>query len=477
MLMLKQMLDMTDEDLRIRLLHFVRASGVKFQSRRAVERMGWAGAPQPSVAKFYCVKQGQTVLSREPMLWDMRAPLFEDEALCCCSILLWRRACKYDPQWVGGPETSSLPITAGILAVNRAAGVRPLYGFYLRKQRKPDGLRRLLEGAAPPRGSRVLLVDDILNRGISKQKVLRYCEANGLTPAALLVLLDTEGQGRRRMLPVCPVESLLNRREVMNGRSALQESAVESVGQGPAVRGSGRREAMARQEDVAVMRREDVELVRLARDTVAFAALSHGAKIPTLREDGRGSSGYLPFLGRYLEERRPVFVRISKREYREGRYWNRNRGCQAAGLFRSEYSTVAEMTMESAAASATRARRIGPGRGPFHKPVWPEELGSLSVFLYVVEAFVPTMAKSAVDLMAEGHDVQRWGLVAEFQGRRGVVCGGLNTVTDIPRQVEVALWKMRAPGEQEPVSVEDVTFTRMRGRWLWDPCRPKDEYF
>jgi hypothetical protein len=28
-----------------------------------------------------------------------------------------------------------------------------------------------------------------------------------------------------------------------------------------------------------------------------------------------------------------------------------------------------------------------------------------------------------------------------------------------------------------PQDVEKVSFIRMKGRWLWDPVRPKPEYF
>src|SRR5262249_2195366 len=135
------------------------------------------------------------------------------------------------------------------------------------------------------------------------------------------------------------------------------------------------------------MKREDIELVRLARDAVALCAATDAKLKPTLGEDARGSFGYLPFLGRYLRDKGAVFTRISKRELKDGKWFNRMRGCQCIGLF-EPWGNVADMTVKSALRTATRSRKVQPGPAVFHKPVWPSELGDLSLFLYVVEEVI-----------------------------------------------------------------------------------------
>jgi orotate phosphoribosyltransferase len=484
---LQALLALSDAALEHRLLAFVRASGVKFRSRAAFERIGWKSRPDPKFGKFWTTRSGSLVRSPDALLWDLREPLLQDEALCCCCILLWRRACKYGARWIGGVETAAIPMVAGILAVNRASGGASMNGFYLRKKRKRDGLRRRLEGVPPPRGSRVLLVDDILNKGVSKKSLLDYCRANHLHPAALLVVVDTQSTGGALFSRICPVEAIFTRREVLGGlhaappqRQAAAPRVVEiasreriqiaaSFPSPPSLSTTG--------ESAETMSPEDVELVRLARDTVLFAALSGGRHHPAVREDFRGSSGYLPFLGRYLEERAPVFTRISKREFKDGRWFNRLRGCQAVGLFDPRPGFIADMTVRSAMVSATRARKVRPGAAAFHKPVWPAEIGDLSLFVYVVERLIPTKARTADQLLAEGHDVRRWGLIAHANGYRGVVCGGLDYVPDVARQIEVACRKMQNPSEIRPHRAGSVTFTRMQGRWLYDPARPKVLFF
>lgn len=223
---LYSLLCLPDDVIRARLLTYIRAAGVKFRSRADFDKLGWRGDPPPRLAKIWSTSGGEVTPSQSQVLWDLREPLLHDEALTCCSILLHRLAQPYGARWIGGMETAAIPIIAGVLAINRAVGGPPLNGFYIRKKRKPDGLRRLLEGPRPPRGEAVLLVDDILNKGVSKRALINYCANSGLRPAALLVVVDVQRrQGAELFAPVCRVESLFTRRDVL-GRRGTEQAAT-----------------------------------------------------------------------------------------------------------------------------------------------------------------------------------------------------------------------------------------------------------
>lgn len=491
-----------DEVLRALLLDALRRQGLKFASREAFDKHGWREGPPPRLEKFWAATSEGPKISQDPFLWDLREALLEDRALVLNSILLWRRLRAYPVRYVGGMETAAIPLLGGLLLANRVLGGPPLGAFYLRKERKKDGLRRVLEGARPPKGAEVVIVDDILNKGISKKAVVDYCRLNGLVMKALLVTVEVGGKGRELFAPLCPVDALFTGREVLRGVSRVVASAdplgahatrpVELPEAGDAT-GAAEAEEAATPVRVEVverakvasppsrklppMSREDVELVRLARDTVALVAASGNQVVPTIGEDGRGSFGYLPFLGRYLTARGPVFTRISKRELKNGVWFNRMRGCQSVGLVDPPWGTFAEMTIKSAVRSATRARKVRPGPALFHKPVWPGELGDLSLFVYVVDELVPSSARTAEELAAEGHDVRHFGLIAEAPGYRGAACGDLDYVQTVEQQVAMVSRKMQSAQEIRPHAPELVRFTRMRGRWLYDPARPIDEYF
>ncbi len=216
---LYSILELPEDVTRRRLLTSIRESGIKFRSRRAFEEIGWGEDPTPGFARYWKREAGQVVLDRNRYIWDLREPLLRDETLAYCCALLYRRMRPYNARWIGGMETAAIPLVAGLLTVNRVCGGPPLNGFYLRKRRKPDGLQRLLEGPQPPPGERVLLVDDILNHGASKKTLLNYCTGNDLTPAALLVVVDEERRRAAELFaPICPVEALLTRSDVLRRR-------------------------------------------------------------------------------------------------------------------------------------------------------------------------------------------------------------------------------------------------------------------
>ena len=69
---------------------------------------------------------------------------------------------------------------------------RPL--IYPRREAKPHGTRRTIEGVFEP-GEAVLLVDDLITRGDSKLEAIGPLEEAGLTVQDVLVLIDREQSG------------------------------------------------------------------------------------------------------------------------------------------------------------------------------------------------------------------------------------------------------------------------------------------
>lgn len=496
-------LSKSDEDIARVLLKEYRRWGVKFQSRSSFAKAGWGTTPTPRMEHIFRVAAGKVpVRHTSPLIWDLREPFLRDEALYLTSILMWRKLQKYAVDCIGGIETAGIPVLAGILMVNKLMGGRPLCAFYLRKKRKKDGLRRIAEGTRVQKGTRVVIVDDILNTGATKRKLLDYCRDNGLSIQALIIAVETHFGGNRLLGGTFPVEAIFSRSDILSrrpiktdrdfamrvgekwvaGRSdptaTLVLSEAGCSGAEQAARAAENRGPSSPSGDGS-MSPEDVELVRLARDTLIFTATSLPRIAPTLGEDGRGSNGYYPFLGRYLRERGPVFVRISKREFSQGKWTNRLRGCQAVRLMDSHPESYAEMTIASTVASATRARKVIPGGPRFHKPVWPEELGSLSIFLYVVEEMIATSARNAKELAEEGQDTKSFGLVGvSLDSRyRGVICGDLAGVKTIKDQIKAVCAKAQNSAEIRPHQESQMRFVRMKGRWLYDPQRPKSTYF
>jgi orotate phosphoribosyltransferase len=450
----------------------VRRYGIKFRSKQSFRKFGWNSDPWPRIEQFYKSEAGYPILHTAPFIWDLKEAIMYDEPLLLTSILLWRKLQKYGVGCIGGIESSAIPIMAGIMIINTLHNGPPLRAVFLRKQRKKDGLRRILEGARLDHNTKIVIVDDILNRGITKNRAINYCSRNKLKIEGILVVLDTNSKGHNRLIRECPIDAIFTKREILSKTSYCELRGTNADGWDGGIK-------IEEERPFNSTSTEDAALVALVRDTVCITVASQGRVEPTVGPDTKGSAGYTPFLGRYLVEKGAVFVRISKREFNNGNWINRMRGCQCVGLLGNAPKTYAEMAVSSAIATATRARKVCLGPSQFHRPIWSSELGSLSYFIYKINRLIPTMAKSSAELAEEGHNVVDFGLIGISldDHYRGVICGDLNIVQTIEEQIRAVCWKAQNGYEIRPHRLEDMRFIRMDGRWLYEAARPKSIYF
>ena len=484
-------LEIGDQEITDRLLHYFRQYGIKFRSLKSFRKVGWNSDPLPRIERFYKLENGRSVPHSASFIWDLREAIMYDHPLFLTSILLWRKLQKYSVDCIGGMESSAIPLIAGVLMINNMQNGRPLKSFFLRRERKPSGLRRLQEGARIAPGTRVVIIDDVFNKGIVKKRVTAYCSKNGFEIEGILVAVDAQSPNRHVVSNGCPVEAILTKADILSnvspssggstlyGHTDHRLPAQYDRTPNPSTRPAIPLTFADPKEPRRIMSPEDIELVTLVRDTVCITATSQGNVRPEIGQDQRGSSGYLPFLGRYLEEKGPVFVRISKREFKDGRWVNRMRGCQCKGLMGEAPRTFAEMAVASAIITATASRTVQHGPIQMHKPIWTAELGSLSYFVYIVEGLIPTSAQTAAELESEGHNVREFGLIGiSADGQyRGVMCGDLDNVPTVDRQLSGVCSKAQNAAEVKPHQLSQMRFVRMRGRWIFDPQRPKESYF
>ena len=108
-----------------------------------------------------------------PLDWciDLREALYRPAILKLIADLLWKRVRHLDPDYIGGMTLSAEQLTCGLLGSALADG-RELNGFSVRRAAKTYGRRRQVEGVQPTRGSRVLIVDDLLDGGSTATDVI-----------------------------------------------------------------------------------------------------------------------------------------------------------------------------------------------------------------------------------------------------------------------------------------------------------------
>lgn len=88
---------------------------------------------------------------------------------------------------VGGMTMGADPIASAALA---APGGEGLLAFFVRKDKKQHGLQRWVEGPLLGRGTRVLVVEDVVTTGGSTVKAIERCREEGLEVVGTVSVLD-----------------------------------------------------------------------------------------------------------------------------------------------------------------------------------------------------------------------------------------------------------------------------------------------
>jgi orotate phosphoribosyltransferase len=93
---------------------------------------------------------------------------------------------------IGGLEMGAVPLAVAVAVASHAKG-RPLRAFFVRKQAKEHGARKLIEGLAPGEsldGKRVVILEDVTTTGGSSMKAIEAVRADGAVIDRVLVVVD-----------------------------------------------------------------------------------------------------------------------------------------------------------------------------------------------------------------------------------------------------------------------------------------------
>ncbi len=130
---------------------------------------------------------------------------------------------KHDiwPDAMGGPPIGADPIVTAVAAVSYLEG-KPLPAFLIRKERKPHGRQKQIEGIALKPGLKVVIVDDVCTAGKSTIEAIAAAEEAGLTVIAVVSLVDREEGGSDRLRQRYPYYSVFTARELLEDDSSIE---------------------------------------------------------------------------------------------------------------------------------------------------------------------------------------------------------------------------------------------------------------
>ena len=122
--------------------------------------------------------------------FDMKPTLFDPEAAGLIAGLILEALAEQPVDFIGGMEIGAVPIVACV--AERSFPNRPLQGFFVRKQVKAHGTKRLIEGLPEDAlsGQNVVLVEDVTTTGGSVLKAVETARGEGAQVDTVISVVD-----------------------------------------------------------------------------------------------------------------------------------------------------------------------------------------------------------------------------------------------------------------------------------------------
>jgi orotate phosphoribosyltransferase len=124
--------------------------------------------------------------------FDMKPTMLDPEGAYLIANLILDCLADAQVEFVGGLEMGAVPLATAVAAASHARG-RPLPAFFVRKQPKEHGARKLLEGLAPGEtlaGKRVAVLEDVTTTGGSASKAIEALRVEGAIIERVITVVD-----------------------------------------------------------------------------------------------------------------------------------------------------------------------------------------------------------------------------------------------------------------------------------------------
>jgi len=118
---------------------------------------------------------------------DAKRALLRPAAYRAAGELIAAEASERGAAAVGGMTIGADPLACSAIG---ASGGEGLVAFFVRKQKKDHGLQRWIEGPVLERGTRCLVVEDVVTTGGSTVEALGRIREEGLEVAGVLCVVD-----------------------------------------------------------------------------------------------------------------------------------------------------------------------------------------------------------------------------------------------------------------------------------------------
>jgi orotate phosphoribosyltransferase len=124
--------------------------------------------------------------------FDMKPTMLHPEGAHLIATLILEALEGASVDYIGGLEMGAVPLAAAAAAASQARG-RPIAAFFVRKQAKEHGAKKLIEGLGPGetlQGKRVVIVEDVTTTGGSSMKAIEVVKAEGAIVDRVITAVD-----------------------------------------------------------------------------------------------------------------------------------------------------------------------------------------------------------------------------------------------------------------------------------------------
>ncbi len=148
--------------------------------------------------------------------FNMKPTMLDPEGAHLIALLILEALEGSQVQLIGGLEMGAVPLAVAVAVTSQAKG-RPLGAFFVRKQAKEHGARKLVEGLAPGeslQGKRVVILEDVTTTGGSSMKAIEAVRADGAEIERVITVVDRlEGAADAFKAAGVPFQALLTTKD------------------------------------------------------------------------------------------------------------------------------------------------------------------------------------------------------------------------------------------------------------------------
>ena len=124
--------------------------------------------------------------------FNMKPTMLDPEGANLIATLILARLKDADVELVGGLEMGAVPLAVATSVMSHG-GPQPLRAFFVRKQAKEHGARKLVEGLGPGedlKGKRVVILEDVTTTGGSSLQAIEAVRADGGIVDQVITVVD-----------------------------------------------------------------------------------------------------------------------------------------------------------------------------------------------------------------------------------------------------------------------------------------------